>query len=380
MSFFDACAKDALGVVKWYVEIRGQDLDDLMEYVFPRRGRKKCTACYVCAFFNAKRSLEYLVRSGADPDKVDPASGGATPLFISVWQRSVDCLRVLIRTERCNLNATSRTGLTAIHLAAREGARRCMKILLNVPRGGIDLNKADRWGTTPVKVAVINQDARSLRLIIASGANPSGGVARQGSHPSVFSKSPLHLAVGQGLVEMTQILLAAGADPNAQDSSGETPIFSFDPHKRTTSYVFSRRCVGILLGHGANPTHLNFAGQTWAQRYQRAKKKRGMYVMSTSPPSLPPAYPTHFPKNILSKGLFTLFDRKGIFTLLLIECKSRMGSDDVIWLPGEFWIALLRCTHVGGLAMDKTTGASVYKGVFGCGWFHPTGYGVRFGS
>ena len=56
---------------------------------------------------------------------------------------------------------------------------------------------------------------------------------------------------------MARVLLAAGADPNAQDAAGATPL-----HRVLGSRLVAdpAAMVALLLDHGADPTHTNQAG------------------------------------------------------------------------------------------------------------------------
>lgn len=48
----------------------------------------------------------------------------------------------------------------------------------------------------------------------------------------VRGRSPLHMAAGHGNAEMAEALLAAGADPRARDAEGATPLFYAQRHAR----------------------------------------------------------------------------------------------------------------------------------------------------
>ena len=56
--------------------------------------------------------------------------------------------------------------------------------------------------------------------------NPISGAVRleDGSMGSLDNVTPLHIAVNTGDVEIVTLLLSAGADPEAEDSLGMTPL------------------------------------------------------------------------------------------------------------------------------------------------------------
>ncbi len=72
-----------------------------------------------------------------------------------------------------------------------------------------------------MKVAVINSAAASgranlVKIVLAAGANPN---AQQEA-----GYTALHSAAAQDNVEMTQVLLDAGADPSLRSDDGQTAV------------------------------------------------------------------------------------------------------------------------------------------------------------
>lgn len=65
--------------------------------------------------------------------------------------------------------------------------------------------------------------------------------------------TPLHSAASGSHVEIARLLLDAGADPNARQSSGWTPLHS-------AAQNGNAELVGLLLAHGADPTTANDDG------------------------------------------------------------------------------------------------------------------------
>ena len=70
-----------------------------------------------------------------------------------------------------------------------------------------------------------------------------------------FCETPLHYAVQEGQIEIVQLLLDAGADPNAKNVEGETPMF--------TAVRFGRDAlIPILKEKGGNINERNQEGAT----------------------------------------------------------------------------------------------------------------------
>ena len=82
---------------------------------------------------------------------------------------------------------------------------------------GTDLNvKGDR-GITPLLVAVMNGHKEITELLIAEGADVN-------AQDNDAGWAPLHAAARKGLKPVVELLIAAGADVNAKDDSNITPV------------------------------------------------------------------------------------------------------------------------------------------------------------
>src|SRR5579871_2190697 len=107
--------------------------------------------------------------------------------------------------------------------------------------------------------AVQNDDAGSVRLLLAQGANPNTRLpltsmdgrpvtqAMRDSMPTVLST-----AAGRGFGDVVKALLDGGADVNASENAGATPLFG-----AVTSGNMD--CVKLLVAKGAR-VNTQFAG------------------------------------------------------------------------------------------------------------------------
>ena len=75
--------------------------------------------------------------------------------------------------------------------------------------------------------------------------------------PTQELKTALHIAARHRDLESIKQLILAGADVNAQDSMGNTPL-----HSAVDELSISQDCITVLLKAGANPLLLNKTGQT----------------------------------------------------------------------------------------------------------------------
>jgi ankyrin repeat protein len=105
-------------------------------------------------------------------------------------------------------------GFTALDWAARAGRVESIRILL-AAGAQIDLRDHGVNGWTALMHAVHKHQKRAAQALLAAGAGPNAR-ARNGT-------TPLLLVAGDGDPELVELLLAAGADPRAEDA-GRTAL------------------------------------------------------------------------------------------------------------------------------------------------------------
>jgi len=133
-------------------------------------------------------------------------------------------------------NARDKSGVTALHRAAKEGRGDVVQDLL---AQGADINiqsnlEADS-GCTPLHLAVIAGHKDVAELLISRGADVDSR-CDQGT-------TPLHRAAAIGNAEMVEMLRASGADINARTAFGRTPLWWAQQN-------FHAATKGLLTKHG----------------------------------------------------------------------------------------------------------------------------------
>jgi ankyrin repeat protein len=113
------------------------------------------------------------------------------------------------------VNAFAYDGWTPLHLAAFFGQRGAAERLL---ASGADLNATSRNAlhNTPLHAAVAGGHVDVSMLLIEAGAGVN--VSDAGGH------TPFHIAAEGGYVPVVKALLARGADAHAVDSEDRTPL------------------------------------------------------------------------------------------------------------------------------------------------------------
>ena len=102
-------------------------------------------------------------------------------------------------------------------------------------------------GFTPVALAAFFGQPEAVRVLIAAGADVNAAAKNP------LKVQALHAAVAGRNLEIVKAVLAAGADPNAQQQAGFRPI-----HEAGTRG--DRVLAELLIAHGADPLLPNDAG------------------------------------------------------------------------------------------------------------------------
>ena len=188
--------------------------------------RKANSAFVTAAMKDDTVAMQRLLDHGANVNA--PAEAGRPLLFQAILSQRSKAVAFLL-AHGANINFKDREGKTPLHYAVGVSSA-FMELLI---ARGADVNAVDRSGETPLFQAILHSPARALSLI-AHGA----GVTVQNNK----CETPLHLAIfGVGEAELVKTLLAKGADVNAVDQDGQTPL----------DQTFDADITALLKAHGA---------------------------------------------------------------------------------------------------------------------------------
>lgn len=213
------------------------------------------TALHVAVGLQAIDLVRMLLEHGADPSARD--AEGATPLHqLSVYGSDwglEPVFRALIEAG-ADVNALDAEGRTPLHRAVESCEEPAARVLLEL---GADPQIRNPEGVTPLQAAVCARSMELVRLLIAHGGAPDSAEAERvldaaicvcslgggssgtgaGVCRRMLARQPgllqyrfpdgaglLHQAVSEGDVGSVRVLLSAGADPNARDNDGCTPL------------------------------------------------------------------------------------------------------------------------------------------------------------
>ncbi len=212
---------------------------------------------------SSPEKVKLLVLAGSDPNAQTKA--GITPLMIAAdAARSAGSVRILLRAG-ADLHRASERGTTALLAAAAGGDLETVRLLI---RNGAKIEQADKGGFTPLMSACMSNQLERVKLFIARGANVNAanvfaGKVRHGNI-ALTKMTPLIMASTHGSPAIVRALIAAGADVNAQDGRGITPLMA-----AVSSDSQNPKVVEALLKAGANPARLDVYGDSaldWARK------------------------------------------------------------------------------------------------------------------
>lgn len=158
-----------------------------------RRVKDNATAVHLAADLNSAETLQLLLQAGADATLQD--AKGQTPLHIAVASGRVVVLQALV-DRSINIDVAMNDGLSPLHLSVIKKQMECMQILL------------------------------------AAGAKFDTPVAQ------MDDETPLMSAARHGHDEIAAELVAAGADPLAQNKQRKTAADMVNQENRRELYTF----------------------------------------------------------------------------------------------------------------------------------------------
>ncbi|MFW2560509.1 ankyrin repeat domain-containing protein [Legionella sp. S2E2] len=211
-------------------------------------GPEKKTPLYVAAKNNHLNLCVQLIALGADIDK--PAEDGTSPLYVAAEKGNENIVFNLIRAGANVNNQAEEDGSSPLYVAVLNSHEGCVKILLGNPDIKVNIQLFDDC-TTPLHLACEQGDVAIASCLLA---HPDIDVNVQAEDLS----TPLHNACESGSVEIIIQLIAKGAEINAKNQAGMTPLAIVCNHRHVAA-------AQELLKRGANPAQVSDNDNEWLQ-------------------------------------------------------------------------------------------------------------------
>lgn len=166
---------------------------------------------------------------------------GSTPLHLAARHGNARCVRLLVK-QKIPVDVKDKLGNTALHLAASFNHRRSAELLLNA---GAQISPVNKEGWCPIHNAIKSGYAQMVSLLLDKGASPD-----ETPSPSLH---PLLLCAQFKRTDITRLLVSKCKNLNPTSESGRTPM-------HVASDNGAADIVGVLVMNGANVNAVDAQG------------------------------------------------------------------------------------------------------------------------
>jgi len=184
--------------------------------------------------------VKALIQNGVDVNQ--PMEDMRTPLHIAAQYSDNPELFRLLFNAGAVIDPDGSSNETPFELILKKDNIELVKLFIDA---GVNIQRIDYHGDTPLEYAAIYcKNPEIFRLLISKGAT----INRGGN-----GGTPLHSAAGSNKKENVALLISLGANVNARDARGNTPLM------RASRFYAS---VEVLLQAGADINARNNEGKT----------------------------------------------------------------------------------------------------------------------
>ena len=178
------------------------------------------------------------------PEHINARGGQmVTPLFAALHGKHFR-IAELLHWHGADVDVRGEWNCSSLHAACFAGILDVMQWLLN---HGADVNALSDEPWAPIDMAISGGHLQAVRMLIEYKADIN--ISLQ------FGEVPLHVAARRGDIKdqvgILQLLLDHGANPNARDDNGSTPLHHCSGWKGGRPLWESLEVTGLLLKYGA---------------------------------------------------------------------------------------------------------------------------------
>ncbi|XP_075045926.1 E3 ubiquitin-protein ligase MIB2 isoform X2 [Mixophyes fleayi] len=173
----------------------------------------KCTALYIAVNKGFMEVVQILCVPNCAINTQD--LHGDTPLHYAITADFRSIIEILTEVPNIDFTVQNQQGFNLLHHSALKGNVLAVRKILERARQLVDSKKED--GFTALHLATLNNHQEVVDILIKEGRCD---VNLRNNR----NQSPLHLAVTHGHINQVQVLVTEGADVNAEDEDGDTPM------------------------------------------------------------------------------------------------------------------------------------------------------------
>ena len=203
-------------------------LKDLIDNGFDLDNIDRCgkTALSWAVSKNKKESVKFLLDNGANPNILSYHDDN--PLFISIYERNLEVLNILLQNNNINIHLKNSKGHNALHVAIYYGFFDAIKLLIN---SGIDINSKDNNGNIPL---LMTYDHDIIMYLLKYSINIDINMKDNDN------KNILFHTIQYNYYDIVEEILSRDIDINATNNYENTALI-------TAVYMNSINIVKILL-------------------------------------------------------------------------------------------------------------------------------------
>ncbi|KAJ8688196.1 hypothetical protein QAD02_023991 [Eretmocerus hayati] len=215
---------------------------------------KRWTSLHHAAYHGIIENVRTLLSCGASPVSVD--FEGVTPLHRAMENENVyygprAAIACHLKRAGANINVPDSHGATCLHYAIRKPMdeitrRATVHLLLNF---GASVIHVDKRGYNALWIATQSNNVEVVRILLQDRKTEVNRVDEVGRCGASRPITALHIAVTNSNVQMLELLLKHGADPNRMNGLGQSLLFFTVKSRRFNLLPMMK----LLLSHGADP-------------------------------------------------------------------------------------------------------------------------------
>ncbi len=232
------------------------------------------TAAHWAGIFNNHWLLTQLDNAGADLFK--PDNGGARPLYYACLNNSYHVATALIDIcPEAQINETVGTDQsTALHAAVhRKGSAALIRYMA---AAGASVNAVNAHGQTPLYNALGKDDPTMVRALMTAGADVARMPLPKDRNEALFTLVNMQM---EHKLELAQLLLDAGANPNAKAQASINGPQAGDSLIYFALRYHADALADMLIKNGADPHGTSHSGESAASYCLNLRHENGLRIL-----------------------------------------------------------------------------------------------------